>query len=242
MKKIIGLMFVLLAAALLATVGTGCSAKAKLAYHLQKANRFFDSGDYGQAEIEYMNALRNDHENAQAIGRLGTIYFNQGRLLKATPFLVKGCELDTNKLDLHLKLGGFYLVAGKTKEARAEADFVLTRRPQDNQAPLLLVATVNTPKALADTKLRLQALSQKADGAALEVALAGIALRSGDVQTAETGLKRAQALDPKLSAVWSVTAGLYLAQAILVQAESALKTAADLASDRSQEKVQYAEF
>src|SRR5882757_1997364 len=242
MKKIIGLTLVFLAAAFLASVGTGCSAKAKLAYHLQKANRYFDAGDYGRAEIEYLNALRNDHENAQAIGRLGTIYFDQGRLMKAAPFLFKGCEVDTNNLDLHLKLGSFYLVAGKAKEARAEADFVLARRPLDNQAPLLLVATADTRKALADTKLRLLGLSQKTDGAALEVALAGIALRSGDFKTVEAALKRAQALDAKLSAVWSVTAGLYLAQSNLVQAESALKTAADLAPDRSQEKVQYAEF
>jgi len=242
MKKIIGLTLVLLAAAFLAAIGTGCSAKAKVAYHLQKANRFFDAGDYSQAEIEYMNALRNDHENAQAIGRLGTIYFNQGRMLKAAPFLFKGCEVDTNNLDLRLKLGSFYLAAGKAKEARAEADFVLARRPLDNQAPLLLAAAVDTRQAFADTKLRLQALSQKADGAALEVALASIALRSGDFKTAEAALKRAQALDSKLSAVWSVTAGFYLAQSNLVQAESALKTAADLAPDRSQEKIQYAEF
>ena len=67
MKKIISLMLVLLAAALLATVNTGCSAKAKKAYHLQKANRYFDAGDYGNAEVEYLNVLRNDHENALAI-------------------------------------------------------------------------------------------------------------------------------------------------------------------------------
>jgi tetratricopeptide (TPR) repeat protein len=242
MKKINGFILVLLAAALLATVNTGCSAKAKKAYYLHKANRYFEAGQYDQAEIEYLNALRNDHENALAIGRLGTIYFNEGRLQQAVPFLLKGCELATNDLELRLKLGSFYLVAGKLKEARAEADFVLARNPQDDQAPLLLVAAAETPKGLEETRQRLQALTQKADGAALEIALGSIALRYRDFQTAEPAFKRAQTLNPKLSAVWSGMASLYLAQTNLIQAESALKTAAELAPVRAQEKIQYAEF
>jgi tetratricopeptide (TPR) repeat protein len=242
MKKMTGLTFVLLTALLLATAGTGCSAKAKMAYHLKKANQAFDAGDYDKAEIEYINVLRKDHENAQAIGRLGTLYFNQGRLLKAAPFLLKGCEVDTNNLDLHLKLGSFYLMAGKQKAARDQADFILNRSPQDNKASLLLVAAVDSPKTLAETKLRLETLLQKGDGAGLEVALAGIALRSGDLKKAEACLNRAETLDPRLSATWSVKAGIYLAQTNLVQAESALKKAAELAPDRSAEKVQYAEF
>lgn len=242
MKKIIGLMPVLLAASLLATVNTGCSDKAKLASHLQKASRYFDAGDYAQAELEYMNALRNDHLNATAIGRLGTIYFNQGRLVKAAPFLLKGSQLATNDLDLHLKLGSFYVVAGNLKAAHTEADFVLARRPQDSQAPLLLVSPAETPETLEATRARLQALSQKGDSAALQVALGSIAFRNQDFKTAEAAFKRAQTLDAKSGMSWSALGALYLAQTNLAQAESALKKAAELAPARSQEKIQYAEY
>ena len=242
MKKIIGLMLVLVAAALMVTVNTGCTAKAKKTYHLQKANRYFDAGQYDQAEVEYMNVLRNDRENAQAIGRLGTIYFEEGRVQRAVPFLFKASELATNDLDLRLKLGSFYLVAGKMKEARAEADFVLARRPQDERAPLLLVASSESPKVLEATKQRLQSLSAKADSAALEVALGSIALRARDLMAAETNFKRAQTLNPKFSAAWSALGTIYMAQTNLTQAETALKTAAELAPDRSEEKVQYAKF
>lgn len=242
MKKIISLIVLLLSVALLAGVNTGCSAKAKTAYHLQKANRYYDAGQYDQAEVEYMNVLRNDRENAQAIGRLGSIYFTEGRLQRSAPFLFKGCGLATNDLDLRLKLGRFYLVAGKAKEARAEADFVLARRPQDEQAPLLLVASAESPKVLEETRQRLQALSQKADSAALEVALGNIAVRARNFQAAESNFKRAQILNPKLSAMWSAWGTLYLAQTNLTQAEAALKTAAELAPERSEEKLRYAEF
>ncbi len=242
MRKFIYLFLIVLVATASATLNTGCSAKAKKAYHLQKANRYFDAGQYDQAEIEYINVLRSDHENAQAITRLGDIYFEEGRPQKAGPFIFKGRELATNDLDLHLKLGLIYLAVGKTKEAHDEADFVLNRKPGDDQAPLLLIETATTPKALEETRLHLQTLSQKNDSAALEVALGSIAFRSGDLKAAESAFKRAQALNPKSSAVWSAFSALYLAQTNVAQAESALKMAADFAPARSQEKIQYAGF
>jgi tetratricopeptide (TPR) repeat protein len=223
-------------------LNTGCSSKSKSAYHLQKANQYFDAGQYDQAEIEYINVLRSDHENAQAIIRLGKIYFDEGRLQKSAPFIFKGRELMTNDLDLHLKAGIIYLTVGKLKEAHDEADFILDRKPGDEQAPLLLVETATTPKALADARQYLQTLSQKSDSASLEVALGSIALHAGDLKSAASAFQRAQTIDPKASAVWTALGALYLAQTNLAQAGSALKSAADFAPDRSQEKLRYAEF
>ncbi len=242
MRKFIRLFSILLVAALLAAVSTGCTAKAKKIYHLQKANRYFDAGQYDQAEIEYINVLRNDHENLQAIGRLADIYYDEGRLLKAAPFIVAGHHLATNDLDLSIKMGILYLSAGKIKEARDQANFVLDRKPQDDQAPMLLEEMARNPAATEEIKQRLQTLSQKSDSASLQVALGSIALRAGDLKSAESAFKRAQTLNPKSSAAWSALGTLYLVQTNLVQAESAFKTAADLAPARSHEKLEYAAF
>jgi tetratricopeptide (TPR) repeat protein len=242
MRKFIYLFPILLFVMALASINTGCSAKAKKAYHMQKANQYFDAGQYDQAEIEYINVLRSDHENAQAIARLGDIYFEEGRLQKAAPFIFKGRELMTNDLDLHLKMGIIYLTVGKLKEAHDEAGFILDQNFSDAQAPLLLVETAATPAALEAARQYLQTLSQKGDSASLEVALGDISFRAHDLKTAETDFKRAQTLDPKSSAVWSALGALYLVQTNLTEAESALKAAADLAPDRSQEKLQYAQF
>jgi tetratricopeptide (TPR) repeat protein len=242
MKKIIGLFPVLLLAVLLSFGGMGCSAKVKRDYHLRKADRFYAAGQLDQAEAEYLNALRNDHESFQAISQLGNIYYTEGRLKKAAPFIYKSCELATNDLDLHMKLGQIYFMGGNLKDARNEADFVLGRNPLDDQAPLLLAETAIAPKDAAEIRQRLQTLSQKSDSAALEVALGTFSLRERNFKAAESAFHRAQTLNPKLSAPWSALAVLYLVQTNLEQAESALKTAADLSSIRSQEKVQYAEF
>ncbi|HEX4644520.1 MAG TPA: tetratricopeptide repeat protein, partial [Verrucomicrobiae bacterium] len=75
-----------------------------------------------------------------------------------------------------------------------------------------------------------------------EVALGMLALRAGDAKAAEASLKRAQSLDPKLSAVYSGLGGYYLVQKDLKQADQALKTAAELSPPRSPRRLQYARF
>ena len=103
----------LAAVLLLVLAGAGCTAKAKKAYHQARANRFYAAGQFDRAEIEYMNVLRNDPANGQAYGRLGLIYYEQGRLQRALYFLAKGSEMTPTDLSLRLKLGFIYSAAGQ---------------------------------------------------------------------------------------------------------------------------------
>ena len=89
------LFLIVAIASLLAIGSTGCTAKAKKIYHLSRANKYFDAGQYDQAEIEYINVLRNDQENADAYGRLGIIYFEEGRYQSAAPFCASGMVEDS---------------------------------------------------------------------------------------------------------------------------------------------------
>src|ERR1700733_7861100 len=129
MKKIHILL--MLSTVLLVVAGVGCS-RARKSYFLDQANHCFDSGQFDKAEAEYLNVIHVDPQNTQAVGRLGVIYFDEGRFQKAAPYLYKGSELDTNNLDLHLKLAQIYLVLGMLKEAHRESEFVLDRNPQDS--------------------------------------------------------------------------------------------------------------
>src|ERR1019366_1951310 len=98
---------------LLAIADTGCTAKMKAAYHQQRADRYYDAGQFDQAEIEYKNVLRNSPQNAQAWSRLGLIYFEEGRAGEAAQILMRARQFATNNLQVRLKLGPFYLNAGK---------------------------------------------------------------------------------------------------------------------------------
>jgi tetratricopeptide (TPR) repeat protein len=213
----------------------------KASYHQKRADRYYDAGKFEQAEIEYKNVLRNAPQNAQAWSRLGVIYFDQGRLGEAAPILGRAEQLATNNLEVRLKLAAIYLGTGKLKEAREEASFVLDKNPRDAQAPILLAEAAATNQ-VAETRLRLQKMSQSGETAPLEVALGALSFRQGDLKTAEACFKNAVKLDSKSSDAYSALGSLYVAQKDLKQAEQAFKTAADLAPPRSGKALKYAQF
>ncbi|MGD0058949.1 MAG: tetratricopeptide repeat protein [Verrucomicrobiia bacterium] len=223
--------------------GSGCTQAARRARHLARANQYFDSGELDKAEIEYLIVLKTDLTNAQAIGRLGMIYYEQGRYGRAVPFLIKGKELAPEDLDLRRKLAAIYLSAGKMKAARDEAGFVLDRKPQDDEAPLLLAQAAVTTNAVAEARERLKAAVQKAgETAALDVGLAHLEQTRGDFQGAAADLQRAKALDPKSSSVFWAYGNLYFAQNDWKQAEEAFKTSAELSPPRSPRRLGYAQY
>lgn len=233
----------ILVCALLVATGAGCTKQLKRSRHLSKGNRAFQAQQYDQAEIEYLNVLKVAPEDPVAISRLATIYSEEGRVGRAFPFLMKACELVTNDMELHLKLGNFYLAAGKLKEARDEASLVLDRVPRHPEAPVLLVATVTNRNDAEAVRQRLAKLSaQIGDTAPLQLASGFLYFRDGNTNAGAAAFQKAQSLDPKSSAAYSALATLYLVQRDLKQAEAAFKTAAELSPVRSSRRLSYADF
>jgi len=72
-----------------AVILSGCHAGAQKARILQRADRYFEAGEYDKAKIEYMNVLRVDRQNAMAFERLGAIWFEEGAPSRAGGFLLK---------------------------------------------------------------------------------------------------------------------------------------------------------
>ena len=233
-------LLLLLAAAVLA--GAGCSAKAKKAYHLKRAEKYYAAGQYDRAEIEYLNVLGRDPQNARAFGQLGQIYYAEGRLQRAVFFLTKGSQMATNDLDLRLKFGLVCTASGQFPQAREAADFVLQRQPTNDEALLLLVESTIQPKEIAGTRQRLQTLARAGDRAAIEVALGNLAFREHDLTNAGAAFQRAQALDPKSTLVQGALAAWSWAQGDLKSAAAFFKSAAEAAPPRSPHRMQYARF
>jgi tetratricopeptide (TPR) repeat protein len=242
MKHLIHSIFTLMVAGLLAFATSSCSRQARASRHLAQADGYFTSGQYDQAEIEYKNVLQIEALNPQAISRLGIIYFDQGRLGRTIPFLLKGRELQPNNLELRLRLGQAYLATGKTKEARDEAEFILGRNPQDEEALLLLAEAVVQPREFEEARQRLQGLPQAAASAPVLLALGTLDFRQRKIKEAEASLTKAQTLAPQSATVNSVLGNFYWAQNDLPRAEKALAEASRLAPARSPKRLQYAQF
>jgi tetratricopeptide (TPR) repeat protein len=239
MKKIH--LLLMLFAVLLVIAGVGCS-RAKKSHFLTQADRWFASGQFDKAEIEYLNVIRVDPQNAQAIGRLGVIYFDEGRFQKAAPYLYKGSQLDTNNPDLHLKLAQIYLAIGMLKEAHGESAFVLDRNPQDPEAPVLFAQSVVKSNDLNATQRRLQALAQNGDDAAIETALGVLASRQHDYKTALMNFRHALSLDSHFAAAYVALGTSFWEQNDLKGAKAAFRAAADCAPPYSPLQIPYGQF
>ena len=208
---------------------------------LDRADRYFESGEYDKAKIEYLNLLRADPQNATAIRQLGTIWFEQGAPLNAAPFLLKARELVPENFEARTKLALVFMSVGQFAEARKEALAVLDRSPDQNEAMLILAESSRSPRELDDAERRLRNLSAD-HKAGFHLALAGISLRKRDLASAESEVKRALSLDPDSVAAHLALGKLYWLKNDLAKADQEFKAAAELAPVRSGARLNYAEF
>lgn len=236
-------LLLILAAVTLIGSGAGCSAQARKNRHLKRAANYFAAGKLDQAEIEYINALELAPSDADAISGLGLIYFDQGRVGKVFTYLNKAQELRPDNLAIRVALARVYLTAGRLKETRDEATFVLQKDPANAEAPVLLAEGSVAPAELAASRTALQQLPADVTARApVLTALAIIDARSKDAKAAAEKLDRAEAADPKYSIAHLWRAALYRSENDAAHSEQEFAAAARLSPPRSPARTQYAQF
>jgi len=211
--------------------------------HLSRANELFAAAQYDKAADEYRNVLRLDPNDPVAVGRLATIYFDQGQVIQAYPLLKKAAELQPDDSALQLKLAETLMATGEYQNVRDAALRIVAKQPGQEEALVLLANTAaglhdvdETEKLVTDLKAKDQ------DRAGYHLAFAGLALQRNDQARAENELKVALQLDPKSIAAHTALGNLYWSRNDLKSAEQEFKAAADAAAPRSPERVRYAVF
>ena len=153
------------------TLFLACSQQAQLDEHLIRGNESFEKGDYQTAEIEYKNVLQVDSSITEAVGNLGLIYFRQGRLVEAYPFLTQARILQPENLIYRSKLCSLLQQAGKPQEAWDEASFVLAKDPTNKTALFTLqIAGLNLQK-MGEARTKIEQLNADKPFAAAVLAL-----------------------------------------------------------------------
>ena len=237
----------LVAVALIALVaiftGGGCTKEAKKSRHLARAEGYFAAGDYNKAEVEYLNVLRLDVTSTNAISHLGKIYFEDGDVKRAYMFLNREKELAPKELESRVRLGLVYLSVNMSKEARQEANFVLTNAPGHEEAIFLLVDTIRSAKEVEEVQKRVAELQKMVGRKAPFIAAEGrFALLKGDFKAAEASFKEAVAADPKSAGAYSGLADTYALQQNYKDADQALTAAVNLSPIRSGRRLRQAEL
>jgi tetratricopeptide (TPR) repeat protein len=222
---------------------SGCSVKAKIARHQQRADNYYAEGQLSKAEVEYLFTLRLDNENKRAVSQLGDIYFQQGRYGRAFAFVQKACLLATNDVNMQLKLAMIYLMMKKNPEARNAAEYVLALSPTNSEAPDIIAESAVTRPDLIAARKWLEAHEKKVgETAPMLLAFGILDYDSGDEKAAEAALQHALKLEPKYSAAHFALGNLYLRKSMLTEADAEFKMAAELAPKRSPVRLSYANF
>lgn len=222
---------------------SGCSVETRKARHLERAQNYFRDGRYDFAEIEYLNTLKLDPVSAPAIGGLGAIFQNQGRLGRALPYLKRTRELAPNDIDNRTRLATLYLAVGLRTEAIEEAIELLRLQPASADGTVILAQASSSPEERARAQTALAAAAQAGGNPqALAVAKAIFLVREGKIDLAVDLLVQAGEQKDPLAAGFSVLGSLYLAKRQIDAADAAYAKAAALAEPRSPLRVQYATF
>lgn len=227
----------------------GCSREAKKTRFLERADAYFNSGEYEKARIEYLNVLKLEPVNPRAIRQLGYMWQEQGVPVQAYNYLLKAHELKPNDDEILTKLGLVYLAIGEVNKAHEAAVEVLARNQVFDDAMLLLAETAAAPDLAAGAQQWLDRIRPKATSRpGFHLAIAQMQMRAGDLPGAMSATRQALQLDPKSALAHMVMADLSRSQSNVVQVEVLLnagkeyKLAAELAPMRSFIRLKYAQF
>jgi tetratricopeptide (TPR) repeat protein len=232
------------ALSLVAIASSGCSKQrdSKEA-HLSRANDYFAAEQYGNAEKEYRDVLRFAPPDPVALRQLGIIYQDQGQLPQAYPLLKKSAELLPDDLEVQFRLGEIFLLLRDYKQARDAASRILEKQPGHEKALVLLADATADAEGIEETRKLIENLREHdRDRPGYHLALGALALRQKDPARAESEFKSALSLDAKSSMAYSALGTFYWSRNDLNAANQALKTAADLAPERSPMRLRYADF
>lgn len=221
----------------------GCSPQAKQARHLTRAEHYFQAGQYREAGIEYMNVLKGNPTNRIAVRGMGLTLYEIGEAHTALPYLLKAEALGSDDLEIQMKLGSLYLIAGDLPQSRKRADSVLKKSPDHLGAMVLWGAGAATLAEVDAAIVRLSAFKSKfADIPKFSIALASLYLRKGAFDQAEEIYRKALETKPNAWEIHLALGDLYLLKHDSILAGKEYQIAADLSPSKSLARVKRARF
>ena len=198
--------------------------KAKLKY-LAAGQDYMKKGQYGDAVIEFRNAVRLDPRFVDAYYQLAQADAAQHAWTSAFASLEKAIELDPNRLDVRLDRGRLYLAARQFDKAEDEANLILKQDSRNIGAYQLLAPALvgeGKPDQALAAFMKVAELRPNDDSNYMNIALVELTLhRMGN---AKEHFKKAVQLNPKSIQAILDLANFYRSQGTLLGAEQVLET------------------
>jgi tetratricopeptide (TPR) repeat protein len=199
--------------------------KAKARY-LASGQNYMKKGKYGDATVEFRNALRLDPRFVEAYFQLAHADIAQQNWDDAYAALQKAIELDSSRLDARLDLARLYLAARDFRQAQEDAKSILSKEPNNAAAYQLLGASLLAQQKREDAFQAFKKVTElRPDDPSAYVNLALVEISLHNYPDAEQHFKKAVALDPKFIEAYSDLANFYRLNKQQPEAEQVLQEA-----------------
>jgi len=218
-----------LATSLIAVFLSSCSlvdpAVRKQKY-FDDGQKYFKTGQFGEAVIEFSNALKIDPGFADAHFQLAESYLRLEQRERACQELVRTTELRPGDGRARMELATLLIQLRRFDQARDQANLLLKARPDDPGvhalASSLFAAQDKIPDAIAEMQ-RSIALAPGHWESYLSVGL--LQLKGGDQASAEASFKKVIELNPRAMQARLVLGSYYQSQKDFLDAEKQFRDA-----------------
>jgi tetratricopeptide (TPR) repeat protein len=231
------------AVCVLAALLTGCSRdpNVRKQKYLESGQRYFDKGQYREAEIQFENAIQVDSRFADAHYKLALAAMKLQQWptayqeLSTTVQIIQPDTNDPNALKLlyaaHLDLANLLILGRQFNDAKEHLDLLEKKRPDAD----FYIARANYYAGTNDTKDALEDLKQalKLDPSRSDtyLNLAMFQMRGQDWNGAEDSFKEAVKLSPKSTNALVSLGNFYQTRGRFPEAEQAFRQAITAAAD-----------
>ncbi len=190
----------MVAVCLLAGLLTGCSRdpNVRKQKYLESGQRYFDKGQYREAEIQFRNAIQVDSRFADAHYKLALAAMKLQQWPTAYQELSKTIEIQPDQYAAHLDMANLLILGRQFNDAKEHLDLLAQKQPNN---PEVYIARANyyagmnnTPAALADMQKALQLDPNRSDS---YLNLAMLQMHGQQWDAAEANFKKAVELSPK---------------------------------------------
>lgn len=193
--------------------------------------RFAESGDrylaeqkYGEASIEYLKALQQDPQFAEARLKLAETYNAAGNTKLAFPEYVKAADLLTENEWVQVKAGQLLVNGGFFEEAKERARKVLVRNPKNADALMVLGNALAGLKSIDDAVGVIgQAVQVDPERAGVYANLGVFQIAQGDAASAEATFLKALEASPNSTQTIANVGEFYRAVKRYPEAEAMFK-------------------
>jgi tetratricopeptide (TPR) repeat protein len=197
-RWVTGLLALLPMALLVGAAACTRDPAVKKQHYMDRGDSYFKDKHYGEAVIEYKNALRFDPSSGEGYYKLGLALLQKGEWSQATEWLSRSLLFSPDNIDARLRLGDMLLAAGQFEDAHNQAMEVLQRDPQNASVHLLLGQIQLQQKKFKNAEEEFNEAVQRAPQDAVPYGdLALAQLLSGNPEAAEKSFLKAAELEPK---------------------------------------------